>query len=161
LNIRINMIFFTPAGDKKEIALARQNFEGALKRLDPPGNFVLANNLNELIATLKRGIRQKLTCEILKPPDWSPLGEEPLDVTGPGDADKWWTSGMEPGIYKLRVHADKPYEQEVDLKKGDRIIIRLIDNTDGGIGFQRVLYSDNEEFMRRVSVDGGGWRIAV
>ena len=74
LNIRVNMIFFTPAGNQLEIVRARDNFAGALKRLEPPGNFVLANNLGELIATLKRGIRQKLTCEILKPPDWTPVG---------------------------------------------------------------------------------------
>src|SRR5262249_34269547 len=120
LNIRVNMIFFTPAGDKKEIARARENFEGALKQLNPPGNFVLANDLRELIATLKRGIRQRLTCEILKPPDWTPVGEEPLEVTGPGEDDKWWTRGLEPGVYKLRVHADKPYEQQIDLRKGER-----------------------------------------
>jgi len=161
LNIRVNMIFFTPAGDKLEIARARENFEGALRQLEPPGNFVLANNLGELIATLKRGIRQKLTCEILKPPDWTQVGEEPLEATGPGDADKWWTSGLEPGTYKLRVHADKPYEQEIDLKKGDRIVIQLVEGPGGGIAFQRALYSDQVEFGKRVPQETEAWRLAV
>jgi hypothetical protein len=162
LNIRVNMIFFTPSGTKVEIDRARDNFEGALKQLNPPGNFVLANNLGELIATLRRGIRQRLTCEILKPPDWTVVDEEPLEVTGPGDADKWWTGGLEPGTYKLRVHADKPYEQEVDLRKGERMIVELVDGESGGIAFRRALYSDRREFDgKRAIQEAGPWRLAA
>jgi hypothetical protein len=162
LNIRVNMIFFTPSGTDLEIARARQNFEGALKQLNPPGNFVLANNLGELIATLRRGIRQRLTCEILRPPDWNAVGEEPLEVTGPGDADKWWTDGLEHGTYKLRVHADKPYEQEVDLRRGERMIVELVDGENGGIAFRRALYSDRRQFDgKRAPHDAGPWRLAV
>jgi len=161
-NIRVNMVFFTPAGDPKEIAEARKNFEGALKQLEPPGDFVLANNLGELIANLKRGITQKLTCEILKPPDWTPVGKEPLDVAGQRDADKWWTSGLEPGVYKLRVHADKTYEQEIDLHKGDRIIVELVEGPGGGIAFRRALYSDHlESGKHAIQEQTEAWRLAV
>jgi hypothetical protein len=162
LNIRVNMVFFTPSGTQVEIARARENFEGALKQLNPPGNFVLANNLGELIATLRRGIRQRLTCEILKPPGWTPVGEEPLDVTAPGEDDRWWTSGLEPGTYKLRIHADKPYEQEIDLRPGERMIIELVDGTGGGIAFRRALYSDQGGFAGKgMRKEAGPWRLAV
>jgi hypothetical protein len=162
LNIRVNMIFFTPAGEKREIEAAAKNFEGALKRLDPPGNFVFANNVNELITTLRRGSRQKLTCEILKPPDWTPVSDEPLDVAGPGDDDRWWSAGLEPMTYKLRIHADKPYEHEIDLKKGERAIIRLVDVPEGGIAFQRAMYSDDDRrFPGRVQTESAAWRLAV
>ena len=162
LNIRVNMIFFTPSSNPVEIRLARENFEGALKQLEPAGHFVLANNLGELIATLRRGMRQRLTCEILKPPNWTPVAEEPLEVTGPGEADKWWTDGLEPGTYKLRVHADKPYEQEIDLRKGERMLVELVDGTGGGIAFRRALYGDQREFDgKRAIQDSGSWRLAV
>ena len=160
LGIGVNIVFFTPAGNKQEKAIAEANFGPALKGLEPPGKFVTADNLDDLIDTLTRAIKQKLTCEILKP-DLTPVGEEPLDVTGPGDADRWWTRGLRPRIYKLRVHAEKSYEQDIDLKEGDRIVVELVDGPGGGISFQRALYSDGEDFQGRLKAEQGGWRLAV
>jgi hypothetical protein len=160
LGIGVNMIFFTPAGDKKEIANAEANFTPALKGLEPPGSFVKAANLAQLIERLTRAIKQKLTCQILKP-DLTPVDEEPLSVTGPGDADRWWTRGLRPGIYTLRVHAGQSYDQEIDLKEGDRIVVELVDGPGGGIAFRRALYSDSEQFQGRPKAEQGGWRLAV
>jgi hypothetical protein len=160
LGISVNIVFFTPAGKKQEIATAKANFAPALKGLEPPGKFVTADNLNELIDTLTRAIKQKLTCEILKP-DLTPVGEEPLDVTGPGDADRWWTRGLAPRIYRLRVHAGRSYEQDIDLREGDRMVVELVDGPEGGIAFQRALYSDGEDFQDRIKAEQGGWRLAI
>jgi hypothetical protein len=132
------MIFFKPEGDQQEIARARQNFAGALRRLEPPGTCVTADNLDQLIATLRRGIQQKLTCRIFKL-DGTPVGDGPLDVTAPGEQEKWWPRGLEPGIHKLQVQADKTYEQEIDLKRGERFVVRLVESDDGGIDFVRVI----------------------
>jgi hypothetical protein len=159
--IRIQMVFFTPKGDKKEIAAARENFAGALPQLDIPGSFVLANNLSELIATLRRGIRQRLTYDILKQPDWTAVNEEPLEVTEPGELDRWWIKGLDKGTYKLRIHADRRYEKEIDLNKGDRIVAKLIDGDDGGIDFLAALYSDRPEFVRKAQEDAKLWRLSV
>ena len=83
-------------------------------------------------------------------------------MTGPDEADKWWTDGLEPGTYKLRVHADKPYEQEIDLRKGERMIVELVDGTGGGIAFRRALYSDQREFAgKRAIQETGAWRLSV
>jgi hypothetical protein len=158
-NIRVNMIFFTPAGDEKEIALAKKNFGNALSQLEPKGSFVTADDLPQLKSTLKRGIKQKLTFQVLKP-DGTPVSDEPIDVTGPGDVHNW-TKGLTPAIYTLKVLADKPYNHEIDLRKGDWIVVNLVDGPSGGIAFQRGFFSDSEEFSNPVRLDQNGWRIAV
>ena len=81
---------------------------------------------------------------------------EPLNVTTEGQDDQW-SIGMEPRIYKLRVVADRTYERDVDLKKGDRLLVKLVP-AGSGIGFERVLYSD--DFRTRVEEDLPEWRLA-
>jgi hypothetical protein len=160
LGIRINMVFFTPEGKPDEIERARYNFAPALKGLDPPGSFVTADNLGELKQTLRRGIRQKLTYQIFKP-DKPPDSADAVEVTEPGAMDNW-SKPLAPGIYTLRVVADKTYSQEIDLKKGDRLIVNLVEGPDGGIDFQRALYGDDsDEFQNTLRADTGDWRLAV
>ena len=157
LGATVNMVFFTtPLDPKEEVATARANFEKPLRDLNPPGSFVTAENLDQLVQLLRRAIRQKLVCQILKP-DGTLVGEEPLDVTGPGDEDKWYWDGLEPGIYKLRVLADRKYEQDVELGKGDRLLVKLVD-AGGAIGFEKGLYSD--DFGSRAETEAAGWRLA-
>ncbi len=159
LNVQVNMIFFTPETGKKEIDVAKTNFQGALNRLEPRGSFVTADNLAELKETLKRGIKQKLTYHLLKP-DGSKVSEEPFDVTGPGDADKW-SKGLAPGIYTLRVLADMPYDKEIRLEAGDWIVVDLIDDASKGIAFRRALYSGNEKFANAANDERNDWRMSV
>ena len=159
LNVRVNMIFFTPAGKPSELAQARKDFEGALSRLEPKGSFVKADDLPELKDTLRRGIRQKLTYQILKP-DKTPVTDQLFDVTGPSDVDRW-SIGLKPGSYFLRVHADQNYDKEIDLKPGDRIIVNLVDASPRGIAFQRALYSDGDEFAHDIKQDQDRWRMSV
>jgi tRNA A-37 threonylcarbamoyl transferase component Bud32 len=140
LGIRINMIFFAEAGETQEVTRAEASFAPALQRLDPPGTFVTAapHDIAELIQGLKHGITQTMQCQVLKP-DGTLVGEQPLEVTGPGDQDKWWPSGLQPGVYMLRIQADRTYQQEIVLNAGERFIVRLIQEDDGRIGFVRVL----------------------
>ena len=60
-----------------------------------------------------------------------------------GDLLRWWNAGLAPGYYSLRVLADRPYEQKVNLQSGDRLIVELVDDDKGGIAFRRVLYGDD------------------
>ncbi len=81
-------------------------------------------------------------------------------MTAPGESDRW-SQALSPGIYTLKVHADKTYKQEINLKKGDRIIVNLVDGPNNGIGFQRALYSDSEQFRNPEKIEVGDWRLAV
>ena len=156
VGVRINMVFFNAVADPGELEKAKANFERTLPALNPPGSFVAAANLDQLVVSLKRGIRQKLAYQILKP-DGTPVQEDPLDVSAPpNDADRW-LSGLEAGIYKLHVVADQKYEHDIDLKKGDCLLVKLVP-AGNGIGFERVLYSD--DFGARVEEDLPEWRLA-
>ena len=94
---RINLVFFTAALEKpEELASAKADFEVPLKTLDPPGSFIAAADFDQLLRSLKQGIRQRLTCQILKD-DGTPVSEDLLEVTAPGEEDKWWPTGLPPG----------------------------------------------------------------
>ena len=160
LGIRINMIFCSAAANPNELERARVTFTKALGRLDPPGSFVAAANLDQLIASLRRAIRQELVCHLAKA-DGTPLGDEPLVVTNPNEDLRWWSKGLTAGTYKLRVMADKSYGGEVDLLKGDRLVVQLVEGPDGGIAFERALYGDDDRFHDAAKQERGDWRLTV
>src|SRR5262249_1595406 len=67
-----------------------------------------------------------------------------------------------PRIYRLRITTDRTDEREVDLQRGDRLIVKLVDdpsNPGHGIGFERALYGD--EFPLSRQQNQGDWRLAV
>ena len=126
-----------------------------LAGLNPPGSFVLAENRIELERILGQLLRQELACEVWKP-DGTMLGGGPLPVAIPGAQDEW-SVDADPAIYKLRVVADRTYETDIDLRKGDRLLVRLVG--DGNtIRFKRILYSD--DFRTRVEQEQAGWRFS-
>ena len=156
LGITVNMVFFTPAAVPQEIDDARNRFGPALAQLQPRGSFTTAKDLKELIATLQRGLIQKLTCQILKP-DGTPV-DEALDVTAPNEEERW-CRGLKAGVYKLRVHLGSTLEQDVDLREGDRIIVELVEDKAGSIVFRRGLYTDSNEFAGRSRAVTEAWRL--
>lgn len=167
LGIRVTLVYFHAGtkADPKELDAARNNFEKPLGRLVPPGQFVEATNLNQLIDNLRAGLEQKLVCQIIRADD-SPAAD-PLQFT-PADRDlpRWWTAGLGPGFYTLRVVANRPFEQRINLQRSDRLIVDLVDDGIGGIGFRRALDSDLEEFQDAVKPPPAPgtpapWRVAV
>ena len=153
--IRVTVVYFRSSGleadekkaEEEELRMARKNFEEPLQKLESPGQFIEAKNLGQLSESLRAGLEQKLVCQILMA-DKTPAGDEPLDVTrSKGDLPRWWTAGLDIGSYTLRVLADRIYDQEVDLKAGDRLMVDLVDDGTGGIAFRRAIYGDDEDFQ--------------
>ena len=81
LGIRITVVFFRSSGlgqeakkeEEAEVQAARDNFK-PLQGLEPPGQFIEARNLDQLIESLKAGLEQKLVCRILdaaQDPAWA------------------------------------------------------------------------------------------
>jgi hypothetical protein len=163
LGIRVNMVFFTasddPAKAKAELEQARANFAGALERLDTPGRFFEAKNLTELVTTLRRAADQKLRCQV-EQPDGTLVRGDPLEVTNPAEEeDRWWLDGLDPARYKLRVIVGKPYQDEINLEKGDRLIVQLVADNNGGIQFERSLYG--ADFADSEFKETAQWRLTV
>jgi hypothetical protein len=157
LGITVNMAFFTPQANIQQIKRARDRFTQALAQLEPRGSFKEAKDLPELIATLRRGLVQKLTCQVLGS-DGKPALEEPLEVTDP-QALEQWSRGLKPGFYKLRVNVGEFVEKDIELGSGDRIIVELVENQAGAVSFRRCLYSSSIEHKDRPSIDPADWRL--
>lgn len=167
--IRITVVYFRSSGldpdqkktEEEELKTARKNFEEPLQKLQLPGQFIEAKNVEQLEESLRAGLDQRLVCQILKPGN-TPAGDEPLDVTrSKGDLPRWWTAGLDSGIYTLRVQADRVYDQEVNLKSGDRLMVDLVDDGKGGIAFRRAIYGDDEDYQGAEKQAGGAWRLTI
>ncbi|QEH33047.1 hypothetical protein OJF2_15430 [Aquisphaera giovannonii] len=153
--VQINMIYFDTASDGgKQLEEARKNFEEPLRGLDRPGTFTAVKDVDQLLAGLKKGIRQELACRI-RDEAGKPVSEELLGVTRVGEPDRWWPDGLDAGLYTLSVLADHTYEHQVELKKGERLLVRLVD-AGGKIDFRRDLYSG--DFADRAAEDRSEWR---
>ena len=154
--IMINMILFKlgQSGEKE----ARGQFEAAITQLEPAGHVFTARDEEKLLETLRRSIKRDLTCTITGS-DGKTIGE--LPVTSPDQVTSWWAKGFGPGAYTLKVQANQLYSKEIDLEKGERLIIRLV-STGGGIGFERGSYSNPDTFpLRKETGNAGGWRFSV
>jgi len=140
LDITVNMVYFTPAGNQKEIDSARDRFGPALAQLKPRGSFRVAKDLGELIATLQRGLIQKLTCQILNP-DGTPAFDEPLDVTPPNEEERW-SQGLKPRVYKLRVNMGSYLDQDFDLRPAEKVVAELVETEEGVKWAMRPILAD-------------------
>ncbi len=164
LGIRVTVVYFH-AGKKannKELQDAKTNFEVPLQRLEPwPGRFVQVKDFDELTSRLRDGLEQKLVCQILKKPDLKPAGD-PIEVSRPEEKPlRWWSAGLAPGYYTLRVLAGRPNEQDVNLQAGDRLIVDLVEGNSGGIAFRRALYGEEDAFRDGERSKGGPWQLTI
>jgi hypothetical protein len=147
LGITINMVFLCINDKDPELEEARKNFAASLENLTPPGRFVPATG-NQLTQSLRRALRQQLTYDIVKPD--GTVVQQSRVVSGERDDDPLdWSAGLNVGTYLVRVHADRPYDQRVELERGDRLIVQLVDDEKGGIGFERGIYGDENEVRSR------------
>jgi hypothetical protein len=164
--IRVTVVYFRAAvlneeekkKEEAEVREARANFEKPLQTLETPGQFIEARDVDQLSASLRAGLRQELVWQVLGPGN-SPVGD-PLDVTRPvGDLLRWGP-GLGAGFYTVRVLADRPFDQKVNLLSGDRLIVELIDDREAGIGFRRALYGDEGRFLGAPQA-GKDWRLTI
>ena len=129
LGIRVTVVYFHAGrqANSQELQAARNNFEKPLQRLEPPGRFVQATDVDQLIASLRAGLEQKLVCQILKS-DKTPAGEEALEVTRPGgDLLRWWNHRARarhlhaPHLRRPSLRAE---DQPPDRRPADRRAVR-------------------------------------
>jgi hypothetical protein len=162
LRIRINMVYFTAFGVPAELKQARADFEQPLARLEIPGKFTSAADLPGIVALLKQAVEQKLVCKIERA-DGSLVSDELLEVTDRdrGETEKWWLAGLDPATYRIRVLADQSYRKEINLEKGERLIVQLAVGPGEEIEFDRALYGEDFKGRENPSEDTPGWRLTA
>jgi hypothetical protein len=143
----------------EEAESARQQF-AALRQLDPPGTYSVADQLPELTAAIRRAMRPELRYQIETAdrlpvagtlPEGNPAG------TGPG-LDRWLQPGLEPGVYQIRLTRQTTGEKPIALQPADRLILGI-----QGIGdrfrWERRLASDDRPGLFNQTANG--WRFSL
>ena len=161
--ILVNVVLFELS--KAERAVAERQFKEPLKALDPPGQLTDAN-IQALSEILRKALLQKLACKIMNNNDGRQVGE--VEVTAEGDlSDAWLAPGLGVGTYELQVQTDRIFRKKIEVKKGDRLIVKLVPGADQRLAFERGLYSDDfpmGDYPRKEpfkGIDAGNWRLAV
>ncbi|HEY8504361.1 MAG TPA: vWA domain-containing protein, partial [Gemmataceae bacterium] len=155
--VRVHVVGFEVSPEEEKKAAAQ--FRG-LAELDPPGSFTTVKGVDRLRAALRRGLRPELrywleTDENLPVPGVPAGGLE----VGTDGGDRWFSPGLPPGGYQVETQAGGRRDRGVRLGPGDRLLLGLLP-ADGGVAFERILYSGSD-FPHRPAVERGGWRAAL
>ncbi len=138
--------------DKAAAESLREFVEG----LPTPGKYVVAPDLDDLIAALRAGLSSRLTARLI-PQDGKPID---LDVTPGGTADRW--AKVPAGSYRLTTTTGlaasaSSATADVRLADGDRLLIGF----DGGPTFRRLLLADEFPSKPFARSDRGDWRATL
>ncbi|MGE3809515.1 MAG: hypothetical protein AB7K24_33035, partial [Gemmataceae bacterium] len=156
--IMINVVGFkvVDAEEKK----AREQFE-VVEQLPVPGRLYSVDDVGQLDNTLQNAMAQQLhywidTAENL-PVQGMP--RDGLNVTQVGSNAQWFTPGLDPAIYKVRVLTDRRLGKEVFLGRGDLLLVDLIKGPQG-LEFERSLYGLTD-YPGKPAEEQEGWRFSV
>lgn len=156
--ISVNIIGFK-AGEEE--AAARKQFQ-VIEELPTPGHYYTVNETRELAATLALALRQRLHYGVETEENLPVLSrfERGLDMGEPGGSDQWFPGVLAPGGYKVWAQADRRVEATIALGRGDRLLLNLTARP-RGIGFERLLLSDEPAFANKPSREKAGWRLTL
>jgi hypothetical protein len=169
--IAINMVCFRADADERKKAEAQ--FEGVLDELG--GKFQLADDIPALAQKLSDSIARNLTYRVdetehvpaasaARIPGRAARKGLPVSRSSPinpqlNTSDAWHPL-LDAGHFGVVVDAI-PRTSQVQLKGGDRLLLRLIEGKGGGVQFARDLYADEPIFRTRPRVEQNGWLLAV
>lgn len=149
--IMVNVIGFKVEDDEEK--KAREQFE-MVRDLTIPGKYFTVTDSVNLVAILDNAMRQKLRYAIDTAENLNVASD--LNVSRIGENIAWYTPGLRPGGYRLRIYTDRRIEKDVQINSGDML---LVDVTDGpnGVEFVRGLYTrtDGATTTRQ---EQSGWR---
>ncbi len=135
---------------------AKEQFEEAVKLLDPPGNFHVQPDPEELAKDLELAIRPRL---VLKKDKQVVRGydERPINRYDAGGLD--WRR-FEPGDYTAHVKNAGP--QDIHIEPGELLIFTLTrDPRDQRISWQRSLFADERSDKKIADGTKGGFLVAL
>jgi hypothetical protein len=136
--IKINLIGFQVEKAEKENLI--KQFEEPLKRLPLRSKVYTSEEIAQLQRQLARSLRQKLSFTTLPDRELTPSREEDEGHTvSVGWEDDDWVL-VKPGHNRVRVELDEPLQQDLDLKPGDFLLVKVRDDARG---FERLAYGDD------------------
>ena len=149
-NIKINVIAFQAGEEENQ---AKEDFEG-LPKMEPPGSFISANDLDTLINQMERSLRREFLYQVEDNQNFFLTGM-PADgfaASQVGFSDKWILPGIEPGEYLIRSGRMRPPLGIARLQAGDALLLKL--DEDGKPGRTGIL----EDNPNRPQAQLGDWK---
>jgi hypothetical protein len=159
--IQLNVVGFRPASRVEQERMASQF--GVVSDLQVPGRFYYVDNLEQLVASLRRATRRELAYRVVGEDENPVPGISPREVliSRPSANIRWFPEGLPPGGYKLAAVVDRLRTKSIALDHGDLLLVNLLDG-DRPISFERVLYAKEFYPFAPSAFDARNrWRLTV
>ena len=148
--IRVGVVAI-PVTDKSETA-AQQQFK-AVDALQPAGKFVPPPQAESLLTWLRSGLNPRIRFTVSPVSTDSPSASS-FDLSAGDDAaDTWYPGRILPGTYSMKVNADREYRFPLSFRRGDRLLLRLIEDR-GDLKAERVWYAAEAPAVDRSASQG-------
>jgi hypothetical protein len=158
-DIEVNVIGFKVAA--AEQAAAVEQFK-AVEELPTPGRYYTAEQSADLTIKLRSILRRRLNYRVERDDGEALPGpvQAPRDVSREEGTDVWLPGGLPPGAYRLALGGDAKLSKNVQLNRGDLLLVEAAAERGGRIGLRRVLYSEADHSLQPFD-EKGQWRLAV
>ncbi len=144
--IEVNVVGYKVVGPEEEAA--KKQFS-VVEDLPVPGRYYDVTDARKLAVTLERALRRRLKYLVEEPNNTIVEGfpEGGLDVSDLGGGDRWFAPAFDPGGFKLVVSADRTREKRIILRRGDLLLVDLLDDPKG-VEIRRGLFTQDDELYR-------------
>jgi hypothetical protein len=153
-DVSIQMVLFRVT--ESELTTAQNQF-GDVEAFPDPGRLWVAGDNSKLSDMVDQALRPKLRL-------MGPTGKAVNGAGLPADRDRTtlynlrWSGKLDPKVYEGRVLQAK---QLLDLRRGDRMLVRLFKDHRTGVRFQRTLLADELPRNRVARDPQSGWALGL
>jgi len=159
-NVQVQIVGFR-ANPEEETEMKSQF--SIIEQIDPPGNFVNVNSLDEVVAKINRFITPSAFIRIddLNNFKAKELNNKTVEISKQGSGDHWLPNGIKPGFYNVKLKEYPASNKEIKLEQNDRLIIGIEkSDTYSPFEFKRILISETD-YIEKPSIEKQDWRSAV
>jgi hypothetical protein len=151
-DIRVNLIAFQAGSEEENL---RKQFEKPLEGLALKSKVYLSKDIEKLKEQLARGLKQKLVYTLVRERTASKDEDDEYTISSVREDDDW--AVVRPGRKQVRVELDRVLQQDVNLKPGDFLLIKIRNDARG---FERLAYGDDWRKLRP-QYDEKGWALSL
>lgn len=159
-NVQVQIIGFRANPEEETEMKSQFSF---IEQIDPPGNFVNLNSLDEVVDKINRFITPSAFIKIddLNNFNAKELNNKTVEISKRGTGDHWLPNGIIPGFYNVKLKEYPATNKEIKLENNDRLLVGIEkSNSYSPFEFKRLLISETD-YIEKPSIEKQNWRSAV
>ncbi|MFN5291273.1 MAG: hypothetical protein ACK5E4_14390, partial [Planctomycetia bacterium] len=149
--------------ESEEVEMRRQF--SSIEQLDPPGYFVKADNIEEVVGKIDKFLNPQIKIQIndLYNRPVKGINSNLLDITPFGNGDKWFLDGFKSGYYSVRLSNDPGVQSIIKVDDNDRLLLQLKNSGNNSSlkpFFEKYNWAKND-YSKRMAIEKNGWYSSI